>query len=271
MTITESLDAFLTSLSVRVRPVTVRYYRSRLTHYAAHLDSLPATERTPGATEAYVAGRGWSGRTVAMLYGALRQWLRWSIERGEPIPDTITGLRAPKSRRKAQPPLTRAQITRLLDVVEGTWMAPAVALGALAGMAWGDIRVATWTPEDLSRGLLVYRRAKTGAEVRVPVTATLRAVLESVADGRVTVPVDSRNARRSLSRAYARAGIPPAPTGHNGWHRLRKAFGTALASRGADLSTIQALMGHAPGSAVTMLYMLSNEQQCRKAMERAFD
>jgi site-specific recombinase XerD len=70
---------------------------------------------------------------------------------------------------------------------------------------------------------------------------------------------------RNLRDLYARAGVPR-ETGDL-WHRLRHAFATGLCAAGADLATIGAAMGHAPGSPVTLRYVHPDIAQLRAAVE----
>ena len=73
---------------------------------------------------------------------------------------------------------------------------------------------------------------------------------------------------QTLHRVFERAGVPKAPMGRNGWHRLRHTAATLLDAHGASVATIGMILGHKRGSATTLRYITPDVERAREAMAR---
>ena len=74
---------------------------------------------------------------------------------------------------------------------------------------------------------------------------------------------DKRNNLRALKNLCRKAGVP-----ERSWHPLRHTYGSMLAAKGVDYRTIGVLMGHAPGSTVTLRYLHTDAERLRAAVEK---
>ena len=59
-----------------------------------------------------------------------------------------------------------------------------------------------------------------------------------------------------------KAGVP-----HSGWHQLRHTAATLLAAAGTDVATIGRILGHRPGSVVTLRYLHTDDNRLREAAD----
>jgi integrase len=59
-----------------------------------------------------------------------------------------------------------------------------------------------------------------------------------------------------------RAEVP-----HSGWHQLRHTAATLLAAAGTDVATIGRILGHRPGSVVTLRYLHTDDDRLRQAAD----
>ena len=59
-----------------------------------------------------------------------------------------------------------------------------------------------------------------------------------------------------------RAEVP-----RSGWHQLRHTAATLLAAEGADVATIGRMLGHRPGSVVTLRYLHTDDRRLKQAAD----
>ena len=233
----------------------------------------------------YLASLSESGlqpSSLARHLSSLRSFLRWLEERGRLPANPAAALRGPRRRRKLpryleehevealldapQPADTEARRDRaLLEVLYSTGCRAA----ELVGLDEDDL--------DLHRGLVRLRgkgRKERLGMLGQPARAALATYLEHKAaagrergalflnhrGGRLT----DRSLRRILERCLRRAGIARACTPHT----LRHSFATHLLRRGADLRTVQELLGHA-SLATTQIYTHVSLEGLRRLYERA--
>jgi integrase len=150
-----------------------------------------------------------------------------------------------------------------------------VATGVYAGLRRSELFYLEWSDVDFKRATITVQNKEEwhtkNYESRViPIHDTLYEVLR-----RHPRHISSRyvfcnpktgrrynNIRKSLSSAAERAGI-----GHIGLHTLRHTFASQLVMRGADLATVQKLMGH-KSIQMTMRYAHLAPDHLSAAVER---
>jgi len=264
------LDQFLEEKALAVRPATISLYRQKLQHLFVCWADREMSTWTRRMFVQYVKAQGWSPRSLEIAIGCCRRFIRWAHEVNVPVPDFIGSIKGPPVHAPERSPLTRQQISRLLNVVRGHRLEVPVALAALAGLSQSDLYALTWDEVDLAAGLITRRRQKTGVRLRIPITSTLEEVLRRHHAPRGPVcrslPKTRGSALRSLHRLFAKAGIPQAPRGQNGWHRFRHSIGTDL-GRTSDVSTTGFVLGHARDSTITLRYMHTDDDRARAALE----
>ncbi len=225
--------------------------------YEAELSSLQAKLSPRGIFEATTADlRGWLARaelapsSLARRISCLKGFWRWAQREGLAAHSPAERLRPPR----VKPPLPRVlQVDEAARAVE----APAFARDrALFEVAYGaGLRVSELVSLDmgdlqLEAGLVTVRRGKGGKGRVVPLgegaVSALRAHL--VADGQGEGPVflnqrggrlSSRSAWSIVNEEALRAGLPDVHP-----HALRHSFATHLLSAGADIRSIQEMLGH---------------------------
>ena len=105
-----------------------------------------------------------------------------------------------------------------------------------------------WSDIDFDNGLIYLYRSKVSNDDFIPMTNRLRTTLlnrRKSADGEYAFPGrfgghKTIQNNRALEAAFGRAGITDISS-----HNLRKTFATRLLSRGAAITDVQHLLGHA--------------------------
>jgi integrase/recombinase XerC len=279
-------------------PHTVRAYGRDVAGLLDHLDRMGATGI--GALD-LAALRSWLARqrtqgaarsTLARRASAARTFTAWAAARGVLDHDPGPLLSSPPSRRALPRVLTSAQVQAMLDGDAGhsepdTPEERALALRDTAllemlyatGVRIGELCGADLGRVDSARRLL--RVLGKGSKERVvpyglPAEAALRTwvgegrpVLAGPASGAALFlgrrggRLDPRTARRVVARSAARAGL-----GHLSPHGLRHSAATHLVEGGADLRTVQEVLGHA-SLETTQIYTHVTAERLKTTYERA--
>lgn len=198
--------------------------------------------------------------TVARKASVLRRFFRFLVEEGIREDDPSSALPRPATRRPLPKSLSHSDVDRLFEQLERLSASgkPAVRrLCALVELLYGSGMRATELV-SLPRGAIrsgtpfLVLTGKGGKERLVPISDRALAAVEA---WREHVPEDSRwlfpSRKTHLTRIRlyqlvkelaASAGIPPDRISP---HVLRHAFATHLLEGGADLRTLQTLLGHA--------------------------
>lgn len=246
---------------------TIAAYRSDLDGASALLGGLVMAD----AERLGRLGAAWASlarSTVARKAAALRRFFAFLQEEGFRGDDPSPALPRPVAARSLPRVLDRAQVDALFAVIarivdEGT--PSAVRLAAIVELLYGSGLRATELV-SLPRNAIregqpfVILAGKGGRERLVPISGRAAA---AVCKWRAHVPADSRwlfpSGAAHLTRVRlfqiirqlaAWADIPPHRISP---HVLRHAFATHLLEGGADLRTLQALLGHAD-IATTQIY-----------------
>jgi len=278
-----ALDAFagsLTSLSAR----TIEAYVTDVRIFAewtarGGIESPEEVTRTNVRRYvAFLTTRQYARRSIARKAAALRRYFRWAIRTGVVTADPTVGIQVAGGSGRLPRVLDRREMDHLLDsaplVDEPEWRRRRDD-AVLEVMYGSGIRVSELCSLDL--GCLDLDRSaivvwgKGSKERRVPLgepsVAALRAWLdirrEALADdqgdalfanerGRRLTP---RDVRRLVDR---RSSVPTHP------HALRHTFATHLLDGGADLRTVQDLLGHAD-VATTQRYTHVSRERLKSA------
>ncbi|SDS14795.1 integrase/recombinase XerC [Friedmanniella luteola] len=252
--------------------------------------------------------RGQARSTLQRRSAAVRVFFTWAQTSGRVATNPAAGLRSPRKERSLPPHLGQTEAAAMLDAARpgpdpepdprasgpgaadrpATPHDPAVVLRDLALLevlyATG-VRVAELCGLDLddvdTERRLVRVIGKGDKERSVPVgLPALRAVERYLADGRPALAVptsgpavflgergrrmDPRVVRRVVHAALGRVeGAPDL-----GPHGLRHAMATHLLEGGADLRSVQEMLGHA-SLATTQIYTHVTDERLREAFARA--
>jgi integrase len=146
-----------------------------------------------------------------------------------------------------------------------------IAVFALnTGLRIGEILSLTWKSVDLEDNLLSVFAHKTNKIRTVPINTRTRRVLEYWALGRKSEFVfynhETGNPFVDLKGGFALACRKAGIEGVS-WHTLRHTFASRVVARGADIATVQQLLGHSTVT-VTMRYIHTNLDAKRNATQK---
>lgn len=288
------LDAFLAELRLRARsPHTLRAYEHDLVDFLELMKSRGVTD--PRAlTLLHVrhfvqhrregAGHD-SERSLARRISAVRSFLRFLERQGDVDGDPSAGLRLPRRRRVLPKVWSGVDLTRLLAAPVGDDFAARRDRAVLEVLYSAGLRVselASLTLDALQSDgtlLVLGKRRKQrigllGGPARVALAAYLEARGALLADrgskseivflNRGGGPLTTRSIHRLVIGHLRRAGItaPGSP------HTLRHSFATHLLERGADLRTVQELLGHEQVT-TTQIYTHLSARRLREVYDQA--
>ena len=276
------VEGFLALLAARRAPRTVEAYRRDLRALGAAL-GRPAGSATAVDLERYVAGLradGLSAATIARRIAAIRSFFRHQMLLGSRDDNPAAELELPRRARRLPRTLSPAEAERLVEAAAGTTPrslrdAALVELLYGAGLRVGEAVGLAKGAVDLDRRL-VRCIGKGGKERVVPLgRAAAEAVRRYLSRGRPHLDRRHRpelflNARGGgltragafliLRRLATKAGLEPERI-HP--HLLRHSFATHLLEGGADLRSVQEMLGHAD-LATTELYTHVSDRRRRE-------
>ncbi|MFL5913152.1 MAG: tyrosine recombinase [Gaiellaceae bacterium] len=259
-----AVDSFLALATTRLAPRTVDAYRRDLVDVAAFLDGSPE-KATPERLAAYVASmraRGLAATTIGRRIAALRSFYRHQMLIGARADNPAAELELPRRARTLPRTLSPGEAERLIEAAAGT--APrALRDRALVELMYGaGLRVSEAVGLDRSAvdldGRLVRCLGKGSKERVVPIgREAVDALRRYLARGRPYLdrrhrpelflnaqggPLTRAGAFLILRKLAAAAGLEP---GRVHPHLLRHSFATHLLEGGADLRSVQEMLGHA--------------------------
>ncbi len=281
------LEGFLAVLAARRAPRTVEAYRRDLTHLEGRLGRAVATASTDDLNVylAQLRADGLAPATISRRISAARSFFAHQVLLGARTDNPAADLDAPRRRPKLPRTLSPREVERLIEAAAGT--APrALRDTALIELLYGaGLRVSEAVGleragVDLDERL-VRCVGKGGKERIVPIgRAAVEALRRYLARGRPYLDRRHRpelflNAQGgALTRAGAflilrrvadKAGLEP---GRVHPHLLRHSFATHLLEGGADLRSVQEMLGHAD-LATTELYTHVTDRRRREAYFQA--
>ncbi|MFQ3622841.1 MAG: site-specific tyrosine recombinase XerD [Acetobacteraceae bacterium] len=271
---------------------TLAAYAADLADFAAFCAARGLGADAVGTEElrAYLAAlhaAGLSPRTAARRLSCLRQFHLFLLRDGVRADDPTAALEAPKPGRRLPKVLTEAEVLALLEAARRLPDGEGIRATALLELLYATgLRVSELV--TLPRGAVrpgaeaILVRGKGGKDRLVPVGEAAReAVLAWLAEearrrGDGPAPrhlFPSRAAAGHLTRqgfalllkqVATAAGIDPRRVSP---HVLRHAFATHLLARGADLRSLQAMLGHAD-IATTEIYTHLDHSRLEAALAR---
>lgn len=270
------VQAFLEYAAVEcgLSPSTIYGYSRGLARFEAFLARRKRTIETARAQDASayfssLSKAGLSASTALSRLSTLRQLYRFLLREGEIADDPVSTIVAPRCSRPLPKCLTEAEMSRLIEAAykvegnKGLRLTVLLEIAYAAGLRSSEL-VSLRRP-NLSHDLrMVTVRGKGSKERIVPLTEPAKAVLRRYLaglsdkaseallfpsrgkDGHLT-----RHSFGQMLKALAvKAAIDPERVSP---HVIRHAFATHLLDHGADLRSIQAMLGHADIS-TTQIY-----------------
>jgi integrase/recombinase XerC len=297
----EALQAWLAYLTHERRSAarTVGAYGDCVSPYIAFLERHQGETMTlaamadvsAGDLRAYLAFRRsgdhpLSPRSVAQALSAIRAFHRW-LDRRHGVANAMIGLvRGPRLPERLPRPVSEAQARELVADAGDQPDRPAweaLRDEALITLLWGcGLRISealSLTGADAPLGETVRITGKGGKTRLAPVLPPVRDAIDAYLAALPVPPAANeplfraprggafspRHAQALMQRQRARLGLPASATPH----ALRHAFATHLLGAGADLRSIQELLGHASLS-TTQRYAAVDAAGLLATYERAF-
>jgi integrase/recombinase XerD len=277
-----SVESFLALSTARLAPRTVEAYRRDLADFTGWLEGPPDAATADRIAE-YVASMraaGLANTTIARRVAALRSFYRHQVLLGVRGDNPAAELELPRRRRTLPRTLSPGEAERLIEAAVGT-TPRSLRDRALVELLYGaGLRVSEAVGLEKNgvdlEGRLVRCIGKGSKERVVPVgREAVEALRRYLSRGRPFLDVRHRpelflNARGGgLTRAGAflilrrlaeTAGLEP---GRVHPHLLRHSFATHLLEGGADLRSVQEMLGHAD-LATTELYTHVSDRRRRE-------
>ena len=251
----------------RRSPHTVRAYVAAAERLCAAnaLESWEAVARTEAhALRAFLAARraeGIANASAARELSALKAFIAFAREQaGDPDP-VAPRLRGPRLKKGLPRPVTPDEAVNLADMIDDTATADWVGARdrAVLLLLYGSgLRIAealSLSGRDGMLGDVLQVTGKGGKQRLVPVLPITRAAVaeyvrlcpwplsakEPLFRGAKGGPLSPGMLQRAMAQARRALGLPDTATPH----ALRHSFATHLLSAGADLRSLQELLGHA--------------------------
>lgn len=287
----DAILAFMTFLTVErhASPETIRNYRSdllQLSTFLSHSQTTPQAQRalpigdvTTDSLRAYLQWldrKGEKASSLARKLACLRSFYRFHVREGTVAKSPAEDIRSPKLPRTLPRVLTKDDANVLMEFPEGVMPLPlrdrailetlystGARVSEAVGLNLGDLNLADGLVSLRGKGR--KERIVPIGDVAVQAIQAYRASLERSANSdRPTAPVflnhrggrlTSRSIARLVSRYSSRlAGGSVSP------HALRHSYATHLLDEGADLRSIQEMLGHASLSTTQKYTHLANDQ-----------
>jgi integrase/recombinase XerD len=272
------IEAFLEMLAAErgAAKLTHDAYRRDLEDAAAALGATPLEAATTADLRRYLASlarRALAPATQARRLSALRQLFRFLVVDGVRTDDPTVALDAPRARRPLPKLVSASEAAELIKAASRDEGAEGTRLVCLLELLYGaGLRVSELVSLPVAAAVRDPRflivRGKAGKERLVPLGAPARRALDAYlaqrarflrpgeasrylfpsrgAEGHLT----RRRAAQLLKDVAVKAGIDPARLSP---HVLRHAFASHMLAGGADLRSLQEMLGHAD-IATTQIY-----------------
>jgi integrase/recombinase XerD len=253
---------------------TLAAYRRDLLDFAGHADPAKASREEVRAFLAQLSSSGMAASTQARKLSALRQFYGFLYTEGIRGDDPTQTIAAPQTRRPLPKILSGADLEKMLATAAEDTSPEGLRLTLIVEMLYGGgLRVSELAGMTVAavraRENFIRVTGKGNKERLSPLSPAAREALDAYLQVREKfVPEHDKNNRylfasrgeggfltrrrfHQLLKALAiKAGLDPAKVSP---HVLRHAFATHLVEGGADLRSVQTLLGHAD-IATTQIY-----------------
>lgn len=243
-------------------PHTLRAYLTELGGLEAHLHAQRTSKTLIEASLLDV--RAWLGRTateqksatIARRIASIRSFFRWALREGLVQQSPVIRLGTPRVKRPLPRVLEVEEASTLVEQPIGQgWRearnAAILEVGYGSGLRVSELSALNTDDIDLVEGIVRVRRGKGGKGRLVPMGGPARQALQRWLGARgpeegalFLNPQGNRLGTRGMYDVVHRSGVKNAQAGVHP-HALRHSFATHLLANGADIRSIQEMLGHA--------------------------
>ncbi|MHC4616947.1 MAG: tyrosine recombinase XerC [Planctomycetota bacterium] len=235
------------------------------THPRTALDELVLTAQTDSvrAYLAFLNEKNYSKSTIARKLATLRSFYKFLVKRGRLSSNPVVPIRTPKQEKKLPKFLEYDQIKRLLETPPiDSWLGARdrAIMETLYSTGMRVSELVALNMDDIDfLGEVVHIRGKGKKERIAPISSSALQVIQhymefrnkraqsnSNFDSKVLFVnkhgrrLSTRSVRRKMDKYLKMAGIDPTVSPHT----LRHSFATHMLNNGADLRSVQELLGH---------------------------
>jgi integrase/recombinase XerC len=262
----------------------VDFFRMRLGNQTPRPEQL--TTRLLRAHLAWLSEQGYARSTIARRLAAIRSWCRFLCRQGTLPANPAAGLRGPRPDKSLPHFVSREDMMRLLQTPPAATPLGVRDRAILETLYSAGLRVSELTglnieDVELSDGVAMVRgkgRKERLALLGPPAVSAIARWLpqrQNLAGPRAAdqpalflnrngTRLSSRSVGRLLEKYLAQAGLDPRTSPHT----LRHSFATHLLDAGADIRSVQELLGHR-SLATTQVYTHVNTQRLRESYHKA--
>lgn len=283
-------EHFLARLSAErgASPHTLRAYRRDIDHFVEFCGGEAEACRADVArVQSYLVhlrGRGYEAATLGRKLSAVRSFLDFCMLEGAAAANPARLIRTPRRRRRLPNFLDEEEAGRLVSIPSGDSFAGARDRAMFETLYGGGLRVGELVSlrlEDVTDGFARVR-GKRGKIRLTPLGEGANAAIESWLPFRAAKlaklkrscswlfinkgggRLSTVSVRIRLARLAQRAGV----NRHVTPHTLRHSFATHLLNAGADLRSVQELLGHSQPT-TTQIYTHVTAARLRQVYDRA--
>jgi integrase/recombinase XerC len=246
---------------------TLRSYEEDLACFTRYLEEHKVEGTDPLLVDplrlrrytAWLSGQGYAATTIARRLACLRSFYRYLRRQGQVSADPTTGVRNPKQPRRLPRLLKVEDVVRLLDAIAVDTVFGVRDRAMLETLYGGGLRVSELVGlnvDDIDFDSELVRVRGKGRRERLspvgpmamewmrrylPLRQPKRSQEPAVFLNRYGSRLSARSLGRFLEDHLARAGLNSSAASP---HTLRHSFATHLLDRGADLRSVQELLGH---------------------------
>jgi integrase/recombinase XerC len=236
---------------------------------------------------AYLYGQNYTKSTTARKLATLRSFYKFLIRRGLLSVNPLSTIRTPKQEKRLPKTLDLEQVQKLLDAPGDADLLSARDKAMLEVLYSSGIRVSELVElemQDLDLQEGVLRVKGKGRKDRLtPIGSQAIKAMQRYFDLRAMdsrcqqsthasrcflnkhgEPLSTRSVRRKLDKYLVQAGLDPGISPHT----LRHSFATHLLNNGADLRSVQELLGHQSLS-TTQIYTHLTTSRMKEAYDQA--
>jgi len=211
---------------------------------------------------AFLRDREYSKSTTARKLATLRSFYKFCVKRSHVQASPLVTIRTPKQDKRLPKFLEEDEVRKLLETPDTSTLLGARDRAMLETMYSTGVRVSELVDLNIADidfvGEAIHVRGKGKKERITPIAPTALAWVKRYMDMRRADPragsfnpealfvnkhgqrLSTRSVRRKLDKYLAICGLDPTISPHT----LRHSFATHLIARGADLRSVQELLGH---------------------------